>query len=242
MRHTRPRLRGSQQGFSLIELLLATAILGIVMSGLVALLSAGQRAYSRGSNTVDAQQNARVALDRMAREIREAGYHPAPPDTSPSTCPPGPGNLYPSGGGTDNPCWRFYPIVGQTSTGFTLQFDWNGDGASASSGRVNDALTCPTGAGCRGERVTYSLSGTNMKRQQVCDPGGAQVVASGIDALALTYLKADGTSTTNRELIRSVQIRLTVRRGSTASCQSSGAQAVEQVCTTMVDTVRIRGR
>jgi prepilin-type N-terminal cleavage/methylation domain-containing protein len=219
-----------QQGFTLIELMIATAILGIVLAGLVTLLNSGQRAYSRGSNTIDAQQNARVALDRMAKEIREAGYHPRPPETAPSACPPGPGNLYPSGGGTENPCWSFYPIVNPAATSFTVQFDWNGSGTISTSGRVNDPLLCATGTACRGERVTYSLSGQNLQRQEVGDPNGAQTVATGIDSLAFTYLKSDGGTTTNPELIRSVQMRITVKAG------SDGSSA------TMLDTVRIRGR
>ena len=59
------------------------------MAGLLGLLTASRNAYSRGSGTIEAQQNARLALDRMGKEIREAGYHPWPPDTLPLTCPPG---------------------------------------------------------------------------------------------------------------------------------------------------------
>ena len=74
-------------GFTLIELMISAAILGLMMAGLLGLLTASRNAYSRGSSTIDAQQNARLALDRMGKEIREAGYHPQPPDTA-STCPP----------------------------------------------------------------------------------------------------------------------------------------------------------
>lgn len=236
MMRVRRLLRHGQGGFTLVELMLATAILSIVMAGLVALLSSGQRAYSRGSNTIEAQQNARVALDRMVKELREAGYHPRPPDTAPATCPPGPGSLYPSGG-VDNPCWSFYPILSPTATGFTLQYDWNGNGTISTSGLVTDPLSCPTTA-CRGERVTYSMSGQNLQRQEVGVDASPVVVASGVTSLNITYF-ADNTTdwsetsptrTTNPELIRSVQIRLTVQRGSDGSS------------ITMVDTVRIRGR
>jgi type II secretory pathway pseudopilin PulG len=213
-----------------MELMITTAILGLVLAGLVTLLSSGQRAYSRGSNTIDAQQNARVAIDRMAKEMREAGYHPRPPDTSPATCPPGPGSLYPNGGGTNNPCWSFYPIINPTTTGFTLQFDWNGSGTVSTSGMVNDPLSCATGTACRGERVTYSLSGQNLQRQEVGVDANPVTIATGVTSLALTYLTKDNLTTTSPELIRSVQIRLTVQRGTDGSS------------TTMLDTVRIRGR
>jgi prepilin-type N-terminal cleavage/methylation domain-containing protein len=219
-----------QAGFSLAELLVATAVVGIVMAGLVGLLSSSQSAYSRGTNTVDAQQNARVALERLAKEIREAGYHPRPPDTSPATCPPGPGNLYPSGGATDAPCWLFYPIVSPTATSLTLQYDWNGDGVITAGSKVNDPISCPAGAGCRGERVTYTLSGQTLTRQETGVDASAQPVATGITSLAFTYLQADGTTTASLDLIRSVRIQITAQSG------SSGAFAA------MTDQIRLRAR
>lgn len=141
-------------GFTLIELMISAAVQGVVMAGLLGLLISTRDAYNRGSSVIDAQQNVRVALERISKEVREAGYHPRPPDTSPATCPPGPGSLYRNGGGTDSPCWSFYPIVNQSATALTLQFDWNGDGVINTSTRVNDPFQCPTGAACRGEQVS----------------------------------------------------------------------------------------
>ena len=46
-----------------MELIISTAILGLVMSGLVSLLMSSKNAYTRGSSTTDLQQNLRVALD-----------------------------------------------------------------------------------------------------------------------------------------------------------------------------------
>ena len=201
-------------GFTMIELMISAAVLGVVMAGLLGLLTASRDAYSRGTSAIDAQQNARVALERMAKEIREAGYHPRPPDTSPATCPPGAGSLYPSAGGTDSPCWSFYPIVAQTATALTLQYDWNGDGTITTAGKVNDPINCPTGAACRGEQVTYSLSGTTLMRQEVGVDLSPQPVATGITSLTFTYLKDNNTTATNREDIRSVQIQITATTAS----------------------------
>ena len=78
MRASAWRGRG-EGGFTLMELMISVAILGLVMAGLLGLLTASRDAYSRGSSTIEAQQNARLALDRMGKEIREAGYHPRPP-------------------------------------------------------------------------------------------------------------------------------------------------------------------
>jgi prepilin-type N-terminal cleavage/methylation domain-containing protein len=60
------------RGFSLTELLVAAAVLGVIMSGVLFVQMMGQQSYAMGSNRVEAQQNARVALDRMTRELRVA--------------------------------------------------------------------------------------------------------------------------------------------------------------------------
>ena len=61
-----------QRGFSLAEMLVVTAVLGLVMAGGIAIQQKGQQLYTFGSNRVEAQQNARVALDIMTRELRSA--------------------------------------------------------------------------------------------------------------------------------------------------------------------------
>ena len=231
MRASAGRCRG-EGGFTLVEMMISVAILGLVMAGLLGLLTSSRNAYSRGSSTIEAQQNARLALDRMGKEIREAGYHPQSPDTSPATCPPGPGGLYP-GGGVNSPCWRFYPIVAQTATALTLQYDWNGSGDIQTVGKVNDPFDCPTGtAACRGEQVTYSLSGTTLNRQEVGVDASAQPVATGISALTFTYLKNDNSAATNREDIRSVQIVIKATTGTVAPATTI----------TMMDQIRLRAR
>ena len=60
------------RGFALAELLVVTAVLGIVLAGVFVLQQQGQQAYLLGSNRVETQQNARVALELMTRELRSA--------------------------------------------------------------------------------------------------------------------------------------------------------------------------
>ena len=220
-------------GFTLMELLIATAILGLVMAGLLGFLTASRNAYTRGSSTVDLQQNLRVALDRMGKEIREAGYHPQPPDTSTLTCPPGAvGGLYPNGGGTNEPCWFFYPVIGQASAALTLQYDWDGNGIINTASKVNDPVNCPTGmAACRGEQVTYSLVGSQLMRREIFVDAAAVPVADGISALTFTYLKDDNTAAASQEDIRSVQI--VIQASSTATPPTT---------ITMMDQIRLRTR
>jgi len=64
------------QGFTLIELLIATGILLVVLLGIYNMFDTNRQTYVSGTRKVDVQQNARVALDQIAREIRMAGYFP----------------------------------------------------------------------------------------------------------------------------------------------------------------------
>lgn len=64
----RRRLSG-QAGYTLVEAITVMAILGIVLAGLTTMFHAGMTAEVRANRELDAQQNARAALDRMRREL-----------------------------------------------------------------------------------------------------------------------------------------------------------------------------
>lgn len=61
-----------QRGFSLAELLVACAIMGVILAGVFILQWQGQQAYLAGAARVEVQQNARLALDMITTEIRLA--------------------------------------------------------------------------------------------------------------------------------------------------------------------------
>ena len=61
-----------QRGFTLAELLVAVAIIGLVMASVFVIQRQGQQAYLLASARVETQQNARVALDLITRELRSA--------------------------------------------------------------------------------------------------------------------------------------------------------------------------
>lgn len=65
-------LSHDERGFTLAELLVVVAILGVMLTGLLAVQMQGQQAYLIGSHRVEAQQNGRVALELMVRELRSA--------------------------------------------------------------------------------------------------------------------------------------------------------------------------
>ena len=67
-------------GFSLADLLVSLAVMGCVLAGAYTVLASGLGAYRFGVARVEAQQSARVALERMVKELREAGYDPTGAD------------------------------------------------------------------------------------------------------------------------------------------------------------------
>ena len=222
----------NQRGFTLAEMLVVCAIVGLVMASLLGLTMQGQQAYWFGTTQVDGQQTVRVALERMAKEIREAGYEPLPGETSPTACPNAANYpLYT----TSVPCYKFVPITGQSATALTLQFNWDGSTCAVPCSPINtvamvsDPMTCPAGT-CRGEQVTYSLAGGNLRRQESVVDAAPVVIASGITALTFTYRDENNNVTAAPELSRIVEISVT------AQTANRGAFV------TMVDRIRMRNR
>ena len=223
----------NQRGYTLAEMMVVCAIVGLVMSGLLALVMSGQQAYWFGTTQVDGQQSVRVAIERMVKEIREAGYEPQAGVTDPAQCPSSQYPLYTA----SVPCYKFVPITGQSATALTLQYNWDGSTCGTpcspinTSAMVTDPVTCPVTA-CRGEQITYSLSGGNLTRQEsvVDGVGSPPIIASGITALTFTYLDENNNVTAAPDLIRTVQISVTAQT------------ATRGALVTMVDRVRLRNR
>lgn len=63
-------------GITLIELLIAIVIAGVVMAGIYGVFISSNRAYHTQDRVVDAQQRARVGLYFMVRDMRLAGFDP----------------------------------------------------------------------------------------------------------------------------------------------------------------------
>lgn len=59
---------------NLAELLVSLAILVLVLTGLLSALDQGQRVWAFGAARVEAQQSVRVALERLAHDVRRAGF------------------------------------------------------------------------------------------------------------------------------------------------------------------------
>ena len=61
----------SNKGFSLIELMVVVTILSFMVIGLVTFFTGGARSWISGQNQLQAQREARMAMDSMVKEIRE---------------------------------------------------------------------------------------------------------------------------------------------------------------------------
>ena len=67
-------LTSKEYGFTLIEILIAMAITGIVSTAIFSAFQSQQKSYVTQEDVVVMQQNLRVGIDMMVREIRMAGY------------------------------------------------------------------------------------------------------------------------------------------------------------------------
>ncbi len=69
----RPRC-SAPAGFTLLEAITAASIFLIVIFGVYLVYDVGEANYTKGKKKWDVQSQARVALERLGREIRSAGY------------------------------------------------------------------------------------------------------------------------------------------------------------------------
>jgi type IV pilus assembly protein PilW len=217
----------NQHGFTLTELLVACAIIGFVMTGLLSILRTGQQSYLTGTNQVEAQQSLRLALLRMSNEIREAGYCP--------TCGTG--------------AAPFSSITGTTggtapsASGFMLQSDWSGNGAITSSSVTQTVMNTAgaTSNVTRGEQIVYSFSSGTLTRREMGVDGSAITVASNLASLSFTYLDADGTSFTPTTATQANIRTIVVNAVGQPQVQPTAA-AAGRVQIAMTDSIRLRNR
>lgn len=63
----------NNRGFTMIELMIAVSILAVIITGMTIALQQQQRQFKMTKETVDVDQTARITLDYLATEIRNAG-------------------------------------------------------------------------------------------------------------------------------------------------------------------------
>ena len=71
---TQGNIRGGQQGVTLIELMVGAVVAAIVIAAGFAVLTSSSKALTTNEQTVETQQNVRVAMEFLFRDIRQAGF------------------------------------------------------------------------------------------------------------------------------------------------------------------------
>lgn len=186
------RMLRCQRGYTLAEMLVVAAVVSVIMAGLFSMLSSGTQAYTVGTNRADAQQTARLALDRLIREVRTAGHDPLATDS-------------------------FAAVTAlAVGTGFVIRNDWNGNGAIATN------VTVTVDGVAHGEQVTYTFAGNTLTRQESNLDAAAVTVATGISNMTIQYLDANDVavptpSGANASLIRTVVLDVTAQPGTSVT-------------------------
>jgi type IV pilus assembly protein PilW len=79
------RISDSQQGFTLVELMAAVLITVVIVAATMTTVVTSNRANVVNTQVADTQQNARLAIELLSRDIKLAGYNYNP--TDPATMP-----------------------------------------------------------------------------------------------------------------------------------------------------------
>jgi type IV pilus assembly protein PilW len=183
------RLANLQQGFTLVELIVAMAIAGIVMGAIYSTYKSQQDSYVTQTHVVEMQQNLRAALYVVGRDIRMAGFNPT-------------GITDLAGFVTSLVDGDTTETTDSTNMAFTIDDDANG------------AINTDDGD----EQIAYRLDSNRLQKYtyDAVDGWDWRTVAENIDAIDFVYLDDNGnpvdpTTVTNLPLIRSVQITLLAR-------------------------------
>jgi prepilin-type N-terminal cleavage/methylation domain-containing protein len=131
------RLR-SERGYSLIEMLTVMVIMGVVMSSLTTVFVQASNSETDMNNRFQAQLTAKLALDKMRREVHCAsvatptGVSSSVTITLPSYCKTGSGSITWCTRSNGTSRYALYRVVGATCTGGIKWADYLAPSSSAS--------------------------------------------------------------------------------------------------------------
>lgn len=103
-----------QTGFTLIEVLVSSTLFILVLLAVTATYTVGQRIYTQSTANNELWQNARSALDRMSREIRQTSeiVTTLPPTSTDPDNPPAQELIFKNGHNTSAVSYIRYYLIG----------------------------------------------------------------------------------------------------------------------------------
>jgi len=132
------RLR-SERGYTLVEMLTVLVIMGVVTGSLTTLFVQASNAESDMNNRFQAQLTARLALDKMRREVHcasvatPAGSSSSVTLTLPSYCKTGSGSITWCTRNVSTNRYALYRVVGATCTGGVMWADYLSPSSTATA-------------------------------------------------------------------------------------------------------------
>ena len=115
MKQIRQKKNSKQSGFSLVELLIALAVMSIVIGVTLNGVNRTQKRNASEAMKLDMTQQAREGLDQMVRDLHQAGY--PSPSMYASVTP-----------GGSNYAFTIGPLTTGAQSGITFEGDVDGDG------------------------------------------------------------------------------------------------------------------
>jgi type IV pilus assembly protein PilW len=182
-------------GFTLVEVMVALAISGIVLASIYSAFQSQQNSYVAQEQVSEMQQNVRVGLDMLTRDIRLAGYNRS--------------GLAGAGFVTGDFFYGEAATTNATQLAFTADLDDDG-GIDAVPEDVDGNGSIDMSDM---EQVAYSLNGTDLQR--LSSGGTWQTVAEHVENLEFQYILDNGTQTTaptaaQLDNIRNVRVSILV--------------------------------
>jgi prepilin-type N-terminal cleavage/methylation domain-containing protein len=199
----RPALPRGQDGFTMVEVLTALSIFLLILVGIFQIFEPSNVAYQSSQRKLDVQQNARVAMDTMVRQIRMAGYFPENLD-----------------GDTSNDVAN--PIQAASDTELALAGDLDGSGTSSAFTFCRDSTGLRRVKGTVGAAGSYTCSTGDLLAESITSLGFAYYDANNapvpnpptapyaLDGVALGAAPTFA-DTTQRRAVRRVVITMTAR-------------------------------